>query len=97
MNVHDWGALAIALIFAAAFLFLLGITICFGVNLLIFNFYNKKSIKHYSEAERLLKEYKRSKDMSVGSEVNFNLRKAEHYSKIADRYYDLLIKRKRQK
>lgn len=97
MSIQNWIALSVIVVFGAAFLALLYVTIRFGIYLIAFSFYNNKAIRHYEEAEKLCLEYKRGKKLETANEANFNLRKAEHYSKKADRYYDLLIKRKRQK
>lgn len=88
MNVAELPTILIGILIAVIFakFFLL----CF--NLISFSHYNRRAIHHYSKAEELLKQYKISKDLSLGDEVNFNLRKAEHYSRIADRFYDKIIK-----
>lgn len=77
-------AVCFTVIFAKFFL------LCF--NLIFFSYYNRRAIRHYSKAEELLKQYKISKDLSLGDEINFNLKKAEHYSRIADRFYNKIIK-----
>lgn len=92
MNVAELPTILIGILIAVCFtvIFAKFFLLCF--DLISFNYYNRRAIYHYSKAEELLKQYKISKDLSLGDEVNFNLRKAEHYSQIADRFYSRIIK-----
>lgn len=88
MNVAELPTILIGILIAVIFakFFLL----CF--NFASFHCYNRRAIHHYDKAEKLLRQYKLTKDLNLGNEANFSLRKAEHYSRIADRFYDKIIK-----
>lgn len=92
MNVAELPTILVSILVAVCFtvIFAKFFLLCF--DLISFSYYNRRAIYYYSKAEELMKQYKTSKDLSLGDEINFNLRKAEHYSRIADRFYDKIIK-----
>lgn len=97
MNVAELPTIFVGILIVVCFtaIFAKFFLLCF--DLISFCYYNRRAIRHYGKAEELMKQYKLSKDLSLGNEINFNLRKAEHYSQAADRFYNRIIKPFRSK
>ena len=92
MNVAELPTILVGILVAVCFTVIFAKFFLLHFDLISFCYYNRRAIRHYSKAEELMEQYKISKDLSLGNEINFNLRKAEHYSRIADRFYDKIIK-----
>lgn len=92
MNMAELPTILIGILVAVCFAVIFAKFFLLYFNLASFHYYNRRAIHHYDKAEKLLRQYKLTKDLSLGNEINFSLRKAEHYSRIADRFYDKIIK-----